>query len=294
MNLRVLTRPASDAGRIEVVLRMTAIILLLRPMGPWGVRPLILGLSGLAIALPRVLVTSATWYALSALIAVRIIADWPLSDNHIYLLAYWCLALALALGGTHAASTIRRSSRLLIGGAFLMAVIWKSVLSPDYLDGRFFSVTFLTDPRFENATLLFSGVTAAQLKESREYLRPLPEGAELLDEPALAKTPALRLLAGATTWGLLILEGLIAFSYLYPLSGHAVVLRHVFLLLFCILIYAFAPVAGFAWLLLTMGMALTGNERRWPRVAYLAAWCLVLIYDEVPWSKLLVDWLGRG
>jgi hypothetical protein len=44
---------------------------------------------------------------------VRIIADWPLSDNHIYLLAYWCLALALALGGTHAESTIRRSTRQL-------------------------------------------------------------------------------------------------------------------------------------------------------------------------------------
>ena len=32
------------------------------------------------------------------LAAARIVAVWPLSDNHIYLLAYWCLAIGLALG----------------------------------------------------------------------------------------------------------------------------------------------------------------------------------------------------
>src|SRR6476659_431271 len=98
MTLRALITPASGLDRIEIVLRMTAIILLLRPMGPWGVRPMILGLAGLVIALPRVLRASATWYVLSALIIIRIIADWPLPDNHIYLIAYWCLAMALALG----------------------------------------------------------------------------------------------------------------------------------------------------------------------------------------------------
>jgi hypothetical protein len=294
MNLKALTNPASDPGRVEIVLRMTAIILLLRPMGPWGVRPLILGLSGLAIALPRVLVTSATWYALAALITIRIIADWPLPDNHVYLLAYWCLAVALALGSRDVASTIRRSSRLLIGAAFLMAAIWKCVLSPDYLDGRFFSVTLLTDPRFENATLLLGGLTAEQLNESRDYLRPLPDGAELLDRPALAKTSAMTLLTRASTWGLLVLEAVIAFAYLYPLARRVVALRHVLLLLFCVVIYAVAPVAGFAWLLLTMGIALTGSKQRWLRGAYITAWCLILIYDEVPWSRLLVEWLGRG
>jgi len=273
---------------------MTAIILLLRPMGPWGVRPMILGLAGLAIALPRVLRASATWYVLSALIIIRIIADWPLPDNHIYLIAYWCLAMALALGSRDVAGTIRVSGRLLIGAAFLMAVVWKCVLSPDYLDGRFFSVTFLTDPRFENATLLLGGLTAEQINESREYLRPLPDGAELLDGPALAKTSAMSLLSGATTWGLLALEGAIAFAYLCPLARRVAAVRHVLLLLFCVVIYAFAPVAGFAWLLLTMGFAQAGAEQRWLRAAYISAWCLVLVYDEVPWSRLLVEWLGRS
>src|SRR5262245_30749352 len=138
MSIKHLTTSASDLGKVEVVLPLTAVILLLRPMGPWGVRPLILGLAGLAIALPRVLRAPATWYTLAILVMVRIFADWPLPDNHIYLLAYWCAALGLALGAEDGARVINRSSRLLIGGAFLMAVVWKAVLSPDYLDGRFF------------------------------------------------------------------------------------------------------------------------------------------------------------
>src|SRR5262245_45324981 len=181
MQIKRLTMPASDLGPAEIVLRLTAIIILLRPMGPWGTRPLMLGLAGVAIALPRVLRAPATWYALSGLVAVRIIADWPLPDNHIYLLAYLCLAVALALGSKTGANVISRSSRVLIGLAFLMAVMCKAVRSPDYLDGRFFAVTLLTDRRVEDTTRLVGRLNAQQIADAREYLRPLPEGAELLD-----------------------------------------------------------------------------------------------------------------
>jgi hypothetical protein len=179
--------PGSDRAASNIVLRLTAIILLLRPMGPLAVRPLILVLAGLALAIPRVLRAPATWYALGALVGVRIIADWPLSDNHIYLLAYWCLALGLALGARDAPAVMRQSSRWLIGLAFLMAVLWKGVLSHDYLDGRFFSVTLRTDGRFAGAARLVGGLTAQQLEESRLYLSPLPAGAELQDPLSLAE-----------------------------------------------------------------------------------------------------------
>lgn len=289
-----LITPTSDLGPAEIVLRLTAIIVLLRPMGPWGVRPLLLGLAGLAIALPRVLRAPATWYALAALVSARIVADWPLPDNHVYLLAYWCFALALALGAPDGQAVINRSSRLLIGFAFLMAIVWKVALSPDYLDGRFFHVTLLTDPRFENTTVLIGGLSTQQLADSREYLQPLPEGAELLDEPSLAEPGSFRLLAAASTWGLLAIEAVVALACLFPLRGRLVMLRHLLLLLFCVVTYAFAPVAGFGWLLLTMGLAGCGLEQGWLRSSYVAAWFLVLLYDEIPWSRLLVEWLGSS
>jgi hypothetical protein len=81
---------------------------------------------------------------------------------------------------------------------------------------------------------------------------------------------------------------LIAFACLVPLRGRAVTMRHILLLTFCVVTYAFAPVAGFGWLLLTMGIALCEPGHRWLRSCYVAAWCLVLLYDEVPWLRFIV------
>jgi hypothetical protein len=280
--------PAGPA--LQLALRLTAIELLLRPMGPWTVRPLVLIASGAALLWPRVLQSTLTWYAIAALTGARIASDWPLADNHIYLLAYWALAVALALGAADPPRVLEQSGRKLLAGAFLLAVLWKGALSPDYLDGRFFRITWLTDPRLEDAVLLVGGFTGDQLELSRAALQPLPEGAELLDPPRPSEPPRFRWLVAASTWGVLVIEALIALACLLPLRGRAVLARHLLLLLFCIVTYAFAPVAGFGWLLLAIGVALTGAQQRVLRAAYVGAWFLVLLYSEVPWAGVLVDW----
>lgn len=287
-----LTTPASDLGAASIALRLTAIILLLRPMGPWWVAPFVLSIAGLALILPRVLAAPGTWYALALLVGVRIAEDWPLADNHIYLLAYWCLALGLALGARNGAAAIAQSSALLIGLAFLFAVVWKAALSPDFLDGRFFTVTFLTDPRFENVTLLAGGLSTEQLAESREFLQPLPEGAELAETTQFHEPQQFVFFVQFSTWATILIEAACAFFFLIPLMGRLLPVRHGLLLLFSVTTYALAPVAGFGWLLLTMGLATVDAEQRAMRAAYLSAWILVLLYDGIPWSKLLVDWIG--
>jgi hypothetical protein len=277
---------------MELILRLTAVELLLRPMGPWGVRPLILAAAGWALLSPRALTSSAMWYALTVLVAARIVADWPLPDNHIYLLAYWCLALALSLGNGDPRPVLATSARRLIGVAFLMAVIWKAFLSPDYLDGRFFRVTWLTDMRFTDAVQLFGQLTPSQLTHNRELLAPLPEGAELLDPPVPSDPPAFRYLVLTSTWGVLMLEGLVALTFLRPPGGRAGSVHHLSLLLFCGVTYAIAPVAGFGWLLVTMGVALCRPDQHVLRATYIATWFLVLFYSEIPWANLIVSWLS--
>ena len=69
-------------------------------------------------------------------------------------------------------------------------------------------------------------------------------------------------------------------------------LRHGLLLGFCVVTYAFAPVAGFGWLLLVMGAAQTDEADVWLRRAYVAAFLVVLLYSEVPWAGLLLDLTG--
>jgi len=285
------TRPGGEAAPAELVLRLTAIELLLRPMGPWFIKPVILLLAGLALILPQVLRAPAIWLALALLVAGRLLADWPLPDNHIYLLAYWCLAAGLALRAPDVRPPLALSARLLVGLAFLFALLWKAVLSPDYLDGRFFRVTLMMDDRFAGAVMLLTGLSAEQLQQNRNYLQPLPEGAELLHPPLFVEPPAFRWLAGSATYGMLALEAAIAMLYLLPWHSRFESARHVFLLAFCVLTYAFAPVAGFGWLLLVMGLAQCNPEQRLLRFAYILSYFLILLFSEIPWADLLVQGL---
>jgi hypothetical protein len=180
-----------------------------------------------------------------------------------------------------------------MGLAFAFAVIWKVLLSPDFVDGRFFRVTLLTDPRFGDAARLIGGLSAEQLAANREALQLLPDGAELLDSPTIVEPPRLRALATASTWGIVLLESAVAALMLLPLASTAAPLRHASLLLFCGVTYLFAPVAGFGWLLLAMGVAqLPPSEVGWRR-AYQAAFVVVIFYGEIPWAELALGAFGR-
>ena len=286
-------QPARDAAGLDTVLQLTAIILLLRPFEVWWVAPFVLAAACLSLVVVGVRRSPVTWLLLSALVAARIVAVWPLADNHIYLLAYWCLAIGLALAAPAPAATLATSSRWLVGAAFAMAVLWKAVLSPDYVDGRFFRVTLLTDERFADASMVFGGLTPAQMAENRKFLEPLPEGAELLTPPPFVEPPRLRAFAAGATWGGLALEALVALLCLLPSGTRIANARHASLLAFCATTYALAPVAGFGWLIATMGLALCGPDQRKLRGAYVAIFVLILLYSEFPWTGVLADLTGR-
>jgi hypothetical protein len=284
---------ALDVGRRDlsaslIALRVTAVLLLLRPVGPWFVQPAILMGAGTALIVPAVLRSPALWFGQAVLLAAAIGFDWPLDDNHIYLLAYWCLAIGLALGAAQPSIDLALSSRWLLGCAFACAVLWK-VFSPDYLDERFFRVTLLVDPRFDSVARLVGPMSPADMDAARQVLMPLPEGAELVETPANPDPSTLGRLAWALTWGGLTLELLVAGSMLAPGAGRVALVRHASLLVFCVMTYALAPVAGFGWLLVAMGLAQCGPSETRLRAAYVAAFCLVLLYDGIPWVDLIAN-----
>jgi hypothetical protein len=282
--------PGRDvSAHVDVALRLTAIALLLRPMGAWFVRPTILATAVLMLIFPRVLRHPLAWGAITLLIAIRIATDWPLADNHIYLLCYWALAVALALRTVRVSSTLAFTSRWLLGLAFAFAVLWKAFLSPDFLDGRFFRVTFLTDPRFDAVAQLIGGLSQEQLEANRAALDPLPDGVRLLNPQVVEDPTRLRVLAGVSTFGILALETVVALSMLVPATSLVEIARHTALLLFCGITYAFAPVAGFGWLLLVMGLVQVEPQQVWLRRAYVAMFLAVLFYDEVPWAELTLQ-----
>ena len=52
-----------------------------------------------------------------------------------------------------------------------------------------------------------------------------------------------------------------------------------------------ATVAGFGWLVIAMGIAQCDTERKHIRACYVACFALIFFYREVPWARLLADWL---
>lgn len=283
------TERATSLAHAALALRLTLLEVLLRPAAAWPLRAALLVLAGLGLVREGVLLAPLTWLLLAALTGLRLFAEWPLADNHAYLLAYWCLAVALAARVSQAQMIPARSGRWLCGLAFAFAVLWKAGLSPDYLDGRFFRVTLIQDPRFEDVAMLLGALSPEELRENREFLEPLPEGAELLDPPVLVEPKAFRRLAGVLTWGGLALEAMVAGSFLLPVAP---VVRHGALLLFCVTTYAFAPVAGFGCLLLVLGLAQTNPAETRLRVLYVAVYFLVLSYAEAPWASLVRRFLS--
>lgn len=281
--------PPGLPRRSDLALALTLLDLLLKPIGRPLVRVAVVSLAAGALLLPALRGRAALWWILAALCALRIANFWPLSDNHAYLLVYWCLAAALALHGPAPGETLARSARGLIGLAFAFAVLWKGWLAPEFLDGRFFRATLLLDPRFEDWTRLTTGLSGESIEAARAYLK-LEQGAGLYGAvpEALSSARLARVAAVMTGWTLAI-EALLALAFLGPRDRGLSRLRDELLILFCATTYAVATVEGFGWLLIALGVAQARTPGRWRIPAYLGAYALILFHREVAWIGALAD-----
>lgn len=273
----------------ELAAKLTLLTLLFQHVGDWMVRPFILSIVGFALLAPDAYRNGRIWFTLAMLTGWRVWSDWPLSDNHAYLLSYWCLALALAFSQKENKNMLAINARLLIGLVFLFASIQKG-LSSNYLDGTFFVTTFLLDGRFEDLTVLLTSLNYQQLYEMRDWLESASP-----DQSTLATTPfiipeSLRMLAQFSTWWNLIEQILVAVLFLSPVNSRLYHYRDAFLLLFCVTAYAIAPVSSFGWLLIAMAIAQCNNQKT--RMKYLIVYALLAFYYSVPWANELVNFLS--
>ncbi len=267
----------TDLDPTALGLRLALAHLLLRPVGVGALRPAIAAVALLGLVLPGALRSPPLWLALAVLCGLRVVVDWPLSDNHAYLLAYFCLAVGVAPLSRAPETALRWNAQVLIGLVFLLAVGWK-LASPDFLDGRFFRVTMLADPRLEPAARLAVGVDSDSLTAWRAFLT---EPHARVDASPPPEPPRLRALAPAAALATVALEAGVALAFLWPVGRGASRLRDPLLLLFCATTYAIAPVAGFGWLLLSLGLVQGESQARWRPWAYLSAYALVFAYREL-------------
>lgn len=269
----------------ELAAKLTLMALLLSPVGNWFIRPFILGLSVAGLLIPGMWRSPSLWAALALLTGIRFYISWPLADNHAYLLSYWCLAFAVSawLGNRE---VLFSNARYLVALTFGFAALQKW-MSPDYLNGVFFLVTFFLDERFEDFVVLFSSVTFEQIDIAREYLEgdyrstPAPDSLPFVIPDSMWWLAIL-----STAWNLLE-QTLVAIVFLAPKNSRLGRLRDPMLLLFCFTIYAVVPVVSFGWLLLAMGLAQCDEKSATIRYWYMGAFFALIFFYEVPWAEIL-------
>jgi hypothetical protein len=285
----------AQIDRIDLALRLTLLDLLLRPIGDWQIRPALLAIAGAGLLIPGWLRRPPLWFALAGITALRVWIDWPLADNHAYLISYWCLAVGISLAVRDTEVCLALNGRLLIGLTFAFAVLWKLVLSPDFTNGTFLRVTMLQDPRFEGWTLLSTGLSSDQLEIHRAALGRHLDSPPFEVEPGPGLSARFSWLADATTFWTAGIELALAAAFLWWKGGALSRARHALLIVFCVTTFAIATVDGFGWLLISMGVAQCDPRFVRTRILYCASFALILVYREVPWARLAVDALeGAG
>jgi hypothetical protein len=273
---------------VELAAKLTLLTLLFSHVGDWTVRPLVLALAGFALLAPGAYRSSGIWLCLAMLTGWRVWSDWPLADNHAYLLAYWCFALAISFAQSESEKPLALNARILIGLVFCFAAVQKG-LTANYVDGTFFTTLFLLDDRFEDLAVLLTSLDYQDIYEARDWLESALPSEKPVDISPLFIPDSLRTLSHFSTWWNLLEQVAVGIAFLSPLGSWAYRHREAFLLLFCITTYAVAPVPSFGWLLISMAVAQCNGAGN--RAKYVLVYGLLAAYYYVPWAAILVDLL---
>jgi hypothetical protein len=273
---------------MELALRLFLVAQLIDAPLFWFQRVPLQIAAGAMLLVPALGRDARAWAGLTLLTAWPLVWNWPFSDNHDYLRALLALAVTLALTARDPAAALRTSARLLLGGVFFFATLWKVVISPDWLDGTFFRVTLLSDPRFHDLAVLAGAASWEALDAFDVALTDFLSGrggwpGDFVEPAGLAP------LALALTAFTAAIEGAVALAFLWPRAARA---RNALLLVFAATTFAFATVRGFGFLLMTLGAAQCEEDERRSRIAYVAMLFLIEAYRSVPWSRMLLERLG--
>jgi hypothetical protein len=276
------------ADAFGLAVRLALVVLLLDGSPYWYHRVPMLLCAGAGLVLPGLAASAGLWLLLAALSAWPLVGNFPFSDNHDYLRAILCVAAACACLARDPGFVLARSARWLVAGVFGFAVLWKLVLSPDFVDTTFFRVTLLSDARFVGLVVLADGQSREQWEANAErFWDALRSG----DDPTAAgfvEPPRVRRLALAATLGTALAELWVALAFLWPVGRGPSRTRDAALLLFALATYPVAPVRGFGWLLMVLGIASSDPSAWRTRCAYLLAFGAIALFGRMP----LGDWLA--
>jgi hypothetical protein len=270
---------------LEQACLLTIPVLLLYGTVDWYVSVPVSILALAALLFPRVRANHWLWFTMACFLISGVLVAWTTADNHKYLIAYWTLAVALAAGTVDADRQIALSARLLIGLTFAFALVWK-VLTPDFATGEFFHYSLLFDARFSSKVVALGILEPSAAEANRLAREALTSPTSVLESTLVATNSTITALGRLLTIWTLMIEALVALTFLCPPSWRVARTRDIALLAFILTAYAAAPVLGFASVLTAMGFVQCERARVWTRAGYLVAFLAIQCF-RIPWTTLL-------
>lgn len=202
----------------------------------------------------------AFWGIITLILLVSNSPDWYSIDNHIYLMIYWSFALTLTFYSSSPKTVLNNTASLLIGFCFLFATFWK-MITPEYMNGTFFQYLLIGgDARFDSFALFLTNIDVDMINQNKNTFSYI-KGMEYRGELETLHIPqSTVLLSTLLTWWTLLLEGLIAISFLVNKTSAIAKFKHYLLFIFILTTYPVAPVITFGLLLVCMGVASTKSN----------------------------------
>ncbi|MDP9766531.1 hypothetical protein [Deinococcus enclensis] len=263
----------------STVVSLSLIIIFLQGGEQWYISFPVAILCATALCFPHFKYNDNIWFAICAVLVVGNFVDWYYIDNHKYLITYWAIVIFLSLKSRNPDTFIATNARLLIGLVFTLATLWK-VISPDFMNLRFFTWSLLVDERFTAVIDLITSLSTSAIAENHRAYQSLGD-LSIIHDPAstiqLQASPEIQPLALFLTWWTLIIEGMIGLLYLHGRSGKWRVTADICLLVFLLTTYLPLPVFGFAGTLAIMGNAQA--TRSWTSIAFIVTLVIVYLYQ---------------
>ena len=273
-----------NIDKVDLILKLTLIAFIFRPIGASDLVPLITLISSFGLIFPNILKEKFYWLLIALLNLSILIIHWPIADNHAFLLFYWNLTIFLYLWLENE-KIFTINSKYMIGFVFLFAFLWKAFLQSDFITGEFMRFIVIDDDRFRDFTINILGIDYDTLYfYYQNHLSDYTLFNEYIKEIDIPNR--YYLITSFLTYYTVAIEFIVAIAFLLSSNNFITKYKDYFLMLFCLTVYAVATVEGFAWLLIIMGIAQRPKVDK-VTILYLVTFIIIFFYTKYPIIRMI-------
>ena len=274
-------KPESEVPFIRVdpwdlILRISALLVVLKGVSS-SVASALLIIPGVLITLsPKHVRNRVAWWSLVALIATGNLWRWFDVPNHDWLILAWILACAIGVSREDTDRVLSGNARTMIAIVFIAGAVQKLIFGA-WHDGLFLELYCVKHPW----TAALFGLSEVGLEQLRAAKLLIQIG--LIDEASfsLASAEGSRTGLVLISWIVILGELFIGALFVAKTSRRMVLWRTTGILAFVWLAYPFAPIKGFAWILLILTLATIPSDRSALRRACWVSFAWVVFFPYI-------------